>query len=244
MIEVNVTICFSVCFGEQQLSKSTQFSLQVLTFKVPWSKPSIFWQICARSGRTVRNQHLRSVIVLLPFLYFFTFQLKKNFTLSRIQKNLVSRSLNLHLPLDFFFLPLFTLYKKWLLLNLVCLQSRPRFYPTLVGFPPAYCFTYIYSFVSFFFLRFFKLIFFVFSHFVDVVSVNCYVNVCVFVSVTLAINIRSVAFVFRYRIFSLFCFVKVYSLFTTGFGSILTLGFHLDLKSFEREKLCDWISSN
>lgn len=211
MIEVNVTICFSVCFGEQQLSKSTQFSLRVLTFKVPWSKLSIFWQICARSGRTVRNQHLRSVIVLLPFLYFFTFQLKRNFTLSRIQKNLVSRSLNLHLLLDFFLL-LFTLYKKWLLLNLVCLQSRPLL-PHVGWFSPGLLF-YLHLLVCFFFLRFFKLFFFVFSHFVDVVSVNCYVNVCVFVSVTLAINIRSVAFVFRYRISSLFCFVKVYSFFS------------------------------
>lgn len=178
--------------------------------------------------RTVRNQHLLSVIVLLPFLLFFTFQLKKNFTLSRIQKNLVSRSLNLHLLLDFFLL-LFTLYKKWLLLNLVCLQSRPLL-PHVGWFSPGLLF-YLHLLVCFFFLRFFKLFFFVFSHFVDVVSVNCYVNVCVFVSVTLAINIRSVAFVFRYRISSLFCFVKVYSLF-----SRVLVGFPLWFDEFWKER--------
>lgn len=89
----------------------------------------------------------------------------------------------------------------------------PPFTPRWLVFPGLLF--YLHLLVCFiFFLRFFKLIFFVFSHFVDVVSVNCYVNVCVFVSVTLAINIRSVAFVFRYRIFSLFCFVKVYSFFS------------------------------
>lgn len=104
------------------------------------------------------------------FFVFFYFSTKKNFTLSRIQKKMVSRLLNLHLLLDFFLL-LFTLYKKWLLLNLVCLQSRPLL--SHVGwFSPGLLF-YLHLLVCFiFFLRFFKLIFFVFSHFVDVVSVN------------------------------------------------------------------------
>lgn len=117
--------------------------------------PDQNWVYFDRSAQEATTHCKKSTLAFgdcfaTTFCFFFTFQLKRNFSLSCIQKNLVSRSLNLHLLLDFFFLLLFTLYKKWLLLNLVCLQSRPRFYPTLVGFPPAYCFTYIYSFVSFF----------------------------------------------------------------------------------------------
>lgn len=163
---------------------------------------------------TVRNQHFRSVIVLLPLFlfFFFTFQLKRNFTLSLSHSEKFGFAFAKFTSTSRLFFLLFTLYKKWLLLNLVCLQSRPLL-PHVGWFSPGLLF-YLHLLVCFFFLRFFKLFFFVFSHFVDVVSVNCYVNVCVFVSVTLAINIRSVAFVFRYRIFSLFCFVKVYSLFS------------------------------
>lgn len=140
------------------------------------------------------------------YFFYFTFQLKKLYSLSHSEKfgfafakftstsRLFSSSLYIVQKVTFVKPSLFAEPPP-------LLPHVGWFFPRLIVLPT---FTRLFLF----FLRFFKLIFFVFSHFVDVVSVNFYVNVCVcvsvFVSVTLAINIRSVAFVFRYRIFSLF----------------------------------------
>lgn len=105
--------------------------------------------------RTVRNQHLLSVIVLLPLFVFFYFSTKKKlYSLLHSEKfgfafaKFTSTS-------RLFFSSLY-IVQKWLLLNLVCLQSRPLL-PHVGWFSPAYCFTYIYSFVSFFFCDFLNL---------------------------------------------------------------------------------------
>lgn len=103
------------------------------------------------------------------FCFFFTFQLKRNFTLSHSEKfgfafakftstsRLFSSSLYIVQKVTFVKPSLFA--------------EPPPLLPHVGWFSPGLLF-YLHLLVCFFFLRFFKLIFFVFSHFVDVVSVN------------------------------------------------------------------------
>lgn len=111
---------------------------------------------------TVRNQQLLSVIVLLPlFCIFFYFSTKKKLSSLSHSEKIGFAFAKFTSTSRLFFLLLFTLYKKWLLLNLVCLQSRPHFYPRLLVFPQLIVLP-TFTRLFLFFLRFFKLVFFVF----------------------------------------------------------------------------------
>lgn len=168
MIEVNVKIYFSVCFGEQLSKRYSIFISIELNFEFDRSK---FEYILTVLQEALCRGHCKKSTLAFgdcfaTFFGLFTFQLKRKFYSLAPTFTVSSEKFGFAFAKFTSTSSRFTLYKKWLFLNLVCLQPRLVFPPT------AYCFTYIYLFV--FFLRFF-----LYHLFVVLFAVNFYVNVCV-----------------------------------------------------------------